>query len=117
MDGITYFMAKLRRSSSASNPLSKIGFSSFVEDYLRSKDTRGYKSKRRAQFINPKFNGKLLENAEFTKVETGLDTYAKDFARGWGSKNGFVLETGKDRRTARGLEDPISNHTLLKMIK
>ena len=52
-----------------------------------------------------------------TLIEGGLDAYAADFARGWGNPNGFVLETGKEGRTARSLEDTVPNNTLLKMIK
>ena len=52
-----------------------------------------------------------------TLIEGGLDAYAADFARGWGTPNGFVLETGKEGRTARSLEDTVPNNTLLKMIK
>ena len=118
MDGITHFMAKLRRSKEAGNLLDKNGsFTSFVEDWNRRENAKGYQMKRRAKFLNPKLNGKELESANFTKVEDGLDAYASDFARGWGTQNGFVLETGKEHRTARSLEDTVPNGALLKMIK
>ena len=118
MDGIIHFMAKLRRSQEAGNLLHKNGsFTSFVEDWNRGLNAKGYQMKRRAKFLNPKMNGKKLENANFTKVVDGLDAYAADFARGWGTQNGFVLETGKDRRTARSLEDNVPSGALLKMIK
>ena len=70
MDGETHFMAKLRRSTEAGTLLHKNGsFSSFVEDWDRSQNAKGYQMKRRAKFLNPKLNGIELENANFTKVE------------------------------------------------
>jgi len=87
-------MAKLRRSEKGGNPLSKTGFYSFVEDWNRCKDAKGYKIKRKARFLNPKFDGILLKNAQFTKVETGCDAYGADLARGKTCENGFILESG-----------------------
>ena len=87
-------MAKLRRSEKGGNPLSKTGFYSFVEDWNRCKDAKGYQTKRKARFLNPKYNGNLLKNAAFTKVETGCDAYGADLARGKTCENGFILETG-----------------------
>ena len=87
-------MAKLRRSQKGGNPLSKTGFYSFVEDWNRCKDAKGYQTKRKAKFMNSKYNGILLKNAEFTKVETGCDAYGADLARGKICENGFILETG-----------------------
>ena len=87
-------MAKLRRSEKGGNPLNKTGFYSFVEDWNRCKDAKGYKIKRKARFLNPKFDGILLKNAQFTKVETGCDAYGADLARGKICENGFILESG-----------------------
>ena len=115
MNGTSHFMACLKRSSEAGNPLSPIGFYSFVEDWNRNKGARGCHKKRRAKFLQPKFNNKLLENATFFKIETGYDEFAADFAKGWGSENGFVLETGSDGRTARAIEETVSDNTLLTL--
>ena len=87
-------MAKFRRSEKGGNPLSKTGFYSFIEDWNRCKDAKGYKIKRKARFLNPKFDQKLLKNAQFTKVETGCDAFGADLARAKTCENGFVLETG-----------------------
>ena len=87
-------MAKLRRSEKGGNPLNKTGFYSFVEDWNRCKDAKGYKIKRKARFLNPTFDGILLKNAQFTKVETGCDAYGADLARGKTCEKGFILESG-----------------------
>ena len=89
-------MAKLKRNEKGGNPLNKTGFYSFIEDWNRCKTAKGYKSKRKAKFLNPIFNGISLKDAAFTKVETGCDAYGADLARGITCENGFILETGID---------------------
>ena len=91
-------------SRPGSNPLNpKSGFYSFVEDWDRSSDAKGYKSKRSAVFSRPKLEWESCEteisDAKFTKVESGLDAYAANKAKSkinWKGPNGptFQLSTG-----------------------
>ena len=55
-------------------------------------------------------NWKYVPNAKFTKVETGSDGFAADFAKGWVCPDGFGLQTGFDSE----LKDICQNDTLLQ---
>ena len=95
-NGHRNLMAKLRRSSKAGNPLNKTGFYSFVEDWDRCEKACGYKKLRRARFVLQSLNGEAVKDANFTKVESGCDAFAKDWAKAIPCSQGFVLETGVD---------------------
>ena len=113
-------MATYRRSGETC-PLSNSGFYSFVEDWDRDKDAKGYLVRRCAAFTSPQieYGGKCkilmgencdkdgddklqclkkvtLLNPSFTKVETGCDAFAKDTANAKINltKSKFKLETG-----------------------
>ena len=46
--------------------------------------------------LNPKLNGEFIPIAKFTKVETGSDGFAADFAKSWVCPDGFGLQTEFD---------------------
>ena len=105
-NGTDHFMSMVKRSVDGGPLLNRTGFYSFVEDWNRCKGAKGYKTLRKALFLNPKLDGNFIPNAEFTKVETGSDAFAADFAKGWVCSDGFGLQTG--------VEDICPNHTLLQ---
>ena len=111
-NGTNHFMSMVKRNVDGGLLLNKTGFYSFVEDWNRSKDARGYKILRKALFLNPKLDGEFIPNAMFTKVETGSDGFAADFARGWVCPNGFGLQTGFDPNQES--KDVCQNGTLLQ---
>ena len=110
LNGTNHFMSMVKRNVDGGPLLNKTGFYSFVEDWDRSKGAKGYKSLRKAIFLNPKLNGEFIPNAKFTKVETGSDGFAADFAKGWVCPDGFGLQTGFDSE----LKDICQNDTLLQ---
>ena len=68
---------------------------------------------RKALFLNPKLNGEFLPNTKFTKVDTGYDGFAADFAKGWVCQDEFGLQTGLDS----GSQQICKNGTLLQMVQ
>lgn len=88
-------MATFERRS-RERPLSAGGFYSFVEDWDRSRDACGHSARRLAEFSSATVNGRALNEARFTKVETDADAFAASKAMGFcrGERNCFVLSTG-----------------------
>lgn len=104
-------MAVLKRSAKGGPILSRQGFYSFIEDFNRCKTAKGWKKLRKAEFLRPRLTRPSdglkvdLSEAKFTKVETGSDAFAADFAKAFPCKQGFVMQTG--------IEDCCPNNTML----
>ena len=76
-------MSTVKRNVDAKPLLNKTGFYSLIEVWNRPKDAEGFKILRKALFLKPKLKDEIRPNAKFTKVETGSDVFAADFAKGW----------------------------------
>ncbi len=109
-----YLMAKLKRKVSDKGMLTRSGFYSFIEDWNRDRRAEGWKKLRSAKFFNPVFTdltiGKRfqLDQALFTKVETGADAFAADYARAFPVTKGFHMQTGR--------EPVVTNNTIIKCL-
>ena len=75
------------------------GFYSFVEDWNRDQLYEGYKLERRAIFNQQQMTLNktkvTIEEADFSRVETGFDAFAADRAKGE-KKVYWILSTGGD---------------------
>ncbi|PAA76713.1 hypothetical protein BOX15_Mlig003283g3, partial [Macrostomum lignano] len=99
-NGVRHFLAEYRRLCPGP-PVTE--FSSFVEDFARWQSAAGYLRPRKAVFSQQLVTSgsatvRRVTRAEFTKVEKGLDAFAKDRAGGGvcegGAEAGFYLATG-----------------------
>ena len=100
-EGPWQLMATYKRGIQGGPILSPFGFYSFIEDFRRGKDCKGWKHVRKARFLKPSLTDEqgqvhLLKEATFTKQEEGVDAFAKDLALAYPCRSGFVLQTGKE---------------------
>ena len=100
-DGPWSLMATYKRSVQGGPILNSSGFYSFIEDFHRGRDDKGWRHIRKARFLNPTFTDDkgqvhLLKDATFTKQEEGTDAFAKDLALAYPCRSGFVMQTGKE---------------------
>merc|ERR1712150_266306 len=112
-EGEKQLMATFDRRS-YERPLSTGGFYSFVEDWDRSRGACGHSARRMAEFSNATVNGRALNEARFTKVESGADAFGASKALGFctGEGNSFVLSTGGDDVP---LEECVSHNSTLRI--
>ena len=100
-NGPMELMATYKRSIEGGPILGSTGFYSFIEDFHRSKDAKGWKHIRKARFTKPTLIDENderheLHEATFTKQEHGNDAFAKDLALAYPCRAGFVMQSGKE---------------------